>query len=41
MDVVKAVGKYLSTPVGTICYNTDKVCISFFYRIIIRFEEVT
>ncbi|CAH2042456.1 unnamed protein product, partial [Iphiclides podalirius] len=25
MDVVKAVGKYLSTPVGTVCYNTDKV----------------
>ncbi|CAH0713283.1 unnamed protein product, partial [Brenthis ino] len=25
MDVVKTVGKYLNTPVGTICYNTDKV----------------
>ncbi|XP_039759230.1 uncharacterized protein LOC120633166 [Pararge aegeria] len=25
MDVVKVVGKYLNTPVGTVCYNTDKV----------------
>lgn len=25
MDVVKYVGKYLETPVGTLCYNTDKV----------------
>ncbi|XP_013137549.1 PREDICTED: uncharacterized protein LOC106102572 isoform X2 [Papilio polytes] len=25
MDVIKSVGKYLNTPVGTVCYNTDKV----------------
>lgn len=25
MDVVKYIGKYLDTPVGTVCYNTDKV----------------
>ncbi|CAG5048921.1 unnamed protein product [Parnassius apollo] len=25
MDVVKAIGKYLNVPVGTVCYNTDKV----------------
>ncbi|XP_041984605.1 eukaryotic translation elongation factor 1 epsilon-1 [Aricia agestis] len=25
MDVIKQVGKYLNTPVGTLCYNTDKV----------------
>ncbi|XP_034835682.1 eukaryotic translation elongation factor 1 epsilon-1 [Maniola hyperantus] len=25
MDVVKLVGKYLNIPVGTVCYNTDKV----------------
>ncbi|CAH2089607.1 unnamed protein product [Euphydryas editha] len=25
MEVVKYIGKYLNTPVGTVCYNTDKV----------------
>lgn len=29
MDVVKYVGKYLNTPVGTLCYNTDKVWYIF------------
>lgn len=26
MDVIKYVGKYLNTPVGQVCYSTDKVC---------------
>lgn len=26
MDTIKLIGKYLNVPVGTVCYNTDKVC---------------
>lgn len=25
VDVIKLIGKYYNMPVGTICYNTDKV----------------
>ncbi|XP_049877078.1 eukaryotic translation elongation factor 1 epsilon-1 [Pectinophora gossypiella] len=25
VEVIKLIGKYLNTPVGTVCYNTDKV----------------
>ncbi|XP_023942526.2 uncharacterized protein LOC112049025 isoform X2 [Bicyclus anynana] len=25
MDVVKVIGEYLNTPIGTVCYNTDRV----------------
>ncbi|XP_072942927.1 eukaryotic translation elongation factor 1 epsilon-1 [Epargyreus clarus] len=47
MDVVKTVAKYLNTPVGTVCYNTDRVLttmldnenIEGFASIILRLAE--
>ncbi|XP_026321027.1 eukaryotic translation elongation factor 1 epsilon-1 [Hyposmocoma kahamanoa] len=30
VDVIKLIGKYLNTPVGTVCYNTDKVLTTVF-----------